>query len=180
MFKRLCANENLMTLLDWMLEHSMGEYTASNIQMFTKIYDTEEFVKLLHLLYTLGICNVTVDNDVEELFVEVNQDSELTQAFKTIKDGIDIKSFENPEVALVLDRIDEAWDSVIANIMSDPEININDLINECKNYKDIDIDSETDESKIEFYNRMKELDDEGDLENLIAFLEDLEEIKPKM
>lgn len=177
MFKRLCANEDLMTLLDWMLEHSMGEYTASNIQMFTKIYDTNEFVKLLHLLYTLGICEVTVDNDVEELFVEVNQDSELTQAFKTIKDTIELKAFEKPEVGLVLDKIDEEMDSIIARIISDPDINIQDLIDECKNYKDIDIETETDESKIEFYHRLKELDDEGDLDNLISFLEDLEDIK---
>lgn len=177
MFKRLCANTDLMILLDWMLEHSMGEYTATNIQMFTKIYDTNEFVKLLHLLYTLGICKVTVDNDVEELFVEVNQDSELTQAFKTIKDSIEIKSFEHPEVGLVLDKIDEEMDEVLAAIMSDPDINIQKLIDECKNYKDIDIETETDESRIELYYKLKELDEEGGLEGLILFLQDLEDIK---
>ena len=112
----------------WLIEHN-GEYTAS---LMEEELDLNVFtlVKYLHLLDTLDICDVTPDVFSDELFVTVNEDSDIVKAFKAIEDLLYEAASKSREVAVCLDDYDIALTEVMDDLSMMPLEELYELADE--------------------------------------------------
>ena len=105
----------------WLIEHN-GEYTASLME--------EELDLNVHLLDTLDICDVTPDVFSDELFVTVNEDSDIVKAFKAIEDLLYEAASKSREVAVCLDDYDIALTEVMDDLSMMPLEELYELADE--------------------------------------------------
>ena len=112
----------------WLIEHN-GEYTAS---LMEEELDLNVFtlVKYLHLLDTLDICEVTPDEFSDELFVTVNEESDIVKAFGTIEDLLYEAASKSHEVAVCLDDYDIALTEVMDDLSMMPLADLYELADE--------------------------------------------------
>jgi hypothetical protein len=103
----------ILAIILWLVEHK-GEYTASLIQEELGL-NVFTLVKYLHLLDTLDICDVNPDEFSDELFITVNEKSDIIKAFKTIEDLLYEAASKSREVAVCLDD----YDIALTEIMDD-------------------------------------------------------------
>ena len=112
----------------WLIEHQ-GEHTASLIEEEVCV-NLFTLVKYLHLLNTLGVCNVTPDEFSDELFVSVNEDSDIVKAFKSIEDILYEAASKSREVAVCLDDYDIALTEVMDDLTTMPLADLYELADE--------------------------------------------------
>ena len=118
----------ILSIVMWLIEHN-GEYTAS---LMEEELDLNVFtlVKYLHLLDTLDICDVTPDVFSDELFVTVNEDSDIVKAFKAIEDLLYEAASKSREVAVCLDDYDIALTEVMDDLSMMPLEELYELADE--------------------------------------------------
>ena len=87
-------------------------------------------VKYLHLLNTLGVCSVTPVELSDELFVTVNEESDIVKAFKTIEDLLYEVASKSNEVAVCLDDYDIALTEVMDDLTMMPLADLYELADE--------------------------------------------------
>ena len=121
-------NIKILTIVLWLLEHN-SEYTAS---LMEEELDLNVFtlIKYLHLLDTLDICDVTPDEFSDELFVTVNEDSDIVRAFETIEDLLYEAASKSREVAVCLDDYDIALTEVMDDLSMMPLADLYELADE--------------------------------------------------
>lgn len=103
MYEKFLLKKPILKIIFWLMNHQ-GEYSAETIQDEIGM-NSYTFVKYLHLLYTLDVCDVDANQEMEDLRVQVNPDSNIIKAFNEIKTVIDIKMNETKEIEIVLDDI---------------------------------------------------------------------------
>lgn len=106
-------NVKILSIMLWLIDHK-GEYSSLLIQEEIGL-NVITLVKYLHLLNTLGICDVKYDDVSDELFVTVNEESDIVKAFETIDDLLYEKASKSKEVAVCLDD----RDILLTEIMDD-------------------------------------------------------------
>lgn len=118
----------ILAIVLWLVEHK-GEYTAS---LMEEELDLNVFtlVKYLHLLDTLDICDVNPDEFSDELFVTVNEESDIIKAFKTIEDLLYEAASKSREVAVCLDDYDIALTEVMDDLTMMPLADLYELADE--------------------------------------------------
>ncbi len=121
-------NIKILSIVLWLVEHK-GEYSTSLIQEEVGL-GIITLVKYLHLLNTLGVCSVTPDEFSDELFVTVNEESDIVKAFKTIEDLLYEKASKSNEVALCLDDQDIAITEVMDDLTMMPLEDLYELADE--------------------------------------------------
>ena len=100
MFEKFLLNKDLMNLLLWLYNHR-GEFSADIIQDEVGL-DSFNLVKYLHLLYTLGVCEVEPEADTETLLVTTLDDTPLFDILSQLQNFIDEKMTETEEIEIVL------------------------------------------------------------------------------
>lgn len=127
MFEKFLLDKDLMTLLLWLYNHQ-GEFSADIIQDEVNL-DSFNLVKYLHLLYTLGVCNVEPESETDSLLVTTYDDNPLFGIISQIQDFIDKKMAETEEIEVVLDKkLDDFKDLV----SEDSTLKIDELLNACR------------------------------------------------
>ena len=121
-------NIKILSIVLWLVEHK-GEYTASLIEEELDL-NVFTLVKYLHLLETLGICEVNPDEFSDELFVSVNEESDIVKAFKTIEDILYEAASKSHEVAVCLDDYDIALTEVMDDLTMMPLADLYELADE--------------------------------------------------
>lgn len=174
MFKEIIGNEKMMNLVNWLLCHPDKEYSAMVMGMATGLKNPAQFVHYLVILDECGMVNVRQDKEEMILYVSLNKNNELTQAFVDIRDLIEEKITSSE---LAMDAIERAKSF---NDLSDIELSDikealddddkEEIINKIKNYDKLDEDNPN-----EFFIKSKiaKIDAEGNLENFISFIENL-------
>ena len=121
-------NIRILTIVLWLVKHK-GEYSTTIIQ---KELDLNVFtlVKYLHLLDSLDICDVTPDEFSDELFVTVNENSDIIKAFETIEDLLYEAASKSNEVAVCLDDYDIALTEVMDVLSMMPLADLYELADE--------------------------------------------------
>ena len=121
-------NIKILSIVLWLVEHK-GEYTAS---LMEEELDLNVFtlVKYLHLLDTLAVCDVTPDEFSDELFVTVNEESDIIKALKTIEDLLYEAASKSREVAICLDDYDIALTEVMDDLTMMPLADLYELADE--------------------------------------------------
>lgn len=127
MYEKLLLNTDLMKVVLWFVNHD-GEYSASLVQEEVML-DSFTMVQYLHLLDTLGVCKVTPDNEVEELFVKTCSDSDIVKSIQTIKEVIENKMGETPEVETVLNH---ELDDLKGLLSGDSTLDLQGLLSQCQ------------------------------------------------
>ena len=121
-------NIKILTIILWLVEHK-GEYTASLMQEELGL-NVFTLVKYLHLLNTLGVCSVTPVELSDELFVTVNEESDIVKAFETIEDLLYEAASKANEVAACLDDYDIALTEVMDDLSMMPLADLYELADE--------------------------------------------------
>ena len=121
-------NTKILSIVLWLVKHR-GEYTASLMQDELGI-NVFTLVKYLHLLNTLDVCNVTPVELSDELFVTVNENSDIVKAFKTIEDLLYEAASKSREVAVCLDDYDIALTEVMDDLSMMPLADLYELADE--------------------------------------------------
>ena len=121
-------NVKILSIVLWLVEHK-GEYSTSLIQEEVGL-NVITLVKYLHLLNTLGVCDVKPDELSDELFVTVNGDSNIVKAFETIEDLLYEKASKFNEVAVCLDDRDIALTEVMDDLTMMPLADLYELADE--------------------------------------------------
>ena len=164
MFKEIVTNEKLVDLVVWLLNHSDSQYDAMTVGMNVGIKRPFMFMQYLVILDDLSIVNV-VEGE-EKLLVSLNNDSEIVKAIKTIRDEIEktipISKASMNALSLISGRIPKGFVT---------EEQKDDIIDRIKQYSDID---EKDPLGAIVKMKLAKLEADGELENFIKFIEDLE------
>lgn len=121
-------NIKILSIVLWLIEHK-GEYTASLMQEELGL-NVFTLVKYLHLLNTLGVCEVTPVELSDELFITVNEDSDIVKAFETIEDLLYEVASKSNEVAVCLDDYDVALTEVMDDLSMMPLADLYELADE--------------------------------------------------
>ena len=121
-------NIKILSIVLWLVEHK-GEYTASLIQEELGL-NVFTLTKYLHLLNTLGVCDVTPVELSDELFVTVNEESGIVKAFETIEDLLYEVASKSNEVAVCLDDFDIALTEVMDDLTMMPLADLYELADE--------------------------------------------------
>lgn len=121
-------NIKILSIVLWLVEHQ-GEYSTSLMQEEVGL-NVITLVKYLHLLNTLGVCDVKPDEFSDELFVTVNEESDIVKAFKTIEDLLYEKASKFNEVAVCLDDRDIALTEVMDDLTMMPLADLYELADE--------------------------------------------------
>ena len=121
-------NAKILSIVLWLIEHQ-GEYSTSLIQEEVAL-NVITLVKYLHLLNTLGVCDVKPDEFSDELFVTVNEESDIVKAFETIEDLLYEKASKFNEVAVCLDDHDIALTEVMDDLTMMPLADLYELADE--------------------------------------------------
>lgn len=128
MFEKFLLNKDLMNLLLWLYNHR-GEFSADIIQDEVGL-DSFNLVKYLHLLYTLGVCEVEPEADTETLLVTTLDDTPLFDILSQLQNFIDEKMTETEEIEIVLgNKLDDFKDLV----NDDSSLKIDELLDACRN-----------------------------------------------
>lgn len=174
MFKEIIGNEKMMNLVNWLLCHPDKEYSAMVIGMATGLKSPSQFVHYLVILDECGVVNVRQDREEMILYVSLNRNSALTQAFADIRDLIEEKIASSELAMDAIERV-KFSDELSGIELSDIKEALDDddkeeIINKIKNYEDLDEDNPS-----EFFikSRIAKIDAEGNLENFISFIENL-------
>ena len=132
-------NPKILEVLFWMMEHR-GEYSANLIYEQTSL-NQYTLVQYLHLLYTLDVCIVEPDEIAEELYVQLNEDSQNVKALESIQEVLDSKMNETSEIEMVLSQ-----DNVrFTNLMDDlSQLDPDELLQLCEDIKDENTDNSPD------------------------------------
>ena len=121
MYEKFLLKKPILKIIFWLMNHS-GEYSAETIQDEIGM-NSFTLVKYLHLLYTLDVCHVDANKEMEDLRVQVNPDSIIIKAFNDIRDFIDVKMGETQEIEIVLDE------TTLKDLVSDNgEVDMEELI----------------------------------------------------
>ena len=132
-------NPKILEVLFWMMEHR-GEYSANLIYEQTSL-NQYTLVQYLHLLYTLDVCIVEPDEIAEELYVQLNEDSQIVKALESIQEVLDSKMNETSEIEMVLSQ-----DNVrFTNLMDDlSQLDPDELLQLCEDIRDENTDNSPD------------------------------------
>lgn len=134
-------NDKILEVLFWMMDHT-GEHSASLIFEETSLTQYT-LVQYLHLLYTLDVCDVDADEDNEELFVTLKEDSKIVQSIRDIQDVLDNKMNETGEIEMVLSQESTQFNDLLDDIS---QLDANQLLDLCDEMKeaaekdDMDVD----------------------------------------
>ena len=174
MFEKIITNEKLMNVVEWLLSHPDGEYNAMTIGMNTGVTSPSEFVLYLVLLDECDIINVNKDMEEEILRVSLNRYGIITQTLIDLRNLLEDELSTN-ELALgalyrldMMKTINDVDTSDLSKILDEEEKE--SILETVKNYQDLDDDNFGD-SYIK--TRLRELEEEGRLEEFIEFIQDL-------
>jgi len=164
MFKEIVTNEKLVDLVVWLLNHSDSQYDAMTVGMNVGVERPFMFMQYLVVLDDLSIVNVVEGDD--KLLISLNNDSDIVKAIKTIRDEIErtvpISKASMNALSLISGELPKGF------VTEEQKDNIIDRI---KQYSDID---EEDPMGAIVKMKLAKLDADGELENFIKFIEDLE------
>ena len=118
----------ILTIVLWLVKHR-GEYSTTIIQEELGL-NVFTLVKYLHLLDTLGVCDVTPVELSDELFVTVNEESDIVKAFEAIDDLLYEAASKSNEVAVCLDDRDIALTEVMDDLTMMPLADLYELADE--------------------------------------------------
>ena len=164
MFKEIVTNEKLVDLVVWLLNHSDRQYNAMTVGMNVGIERPFMFMQYLVILDDLNIVDVKEGED--KLLISLNNDSDTVKAIKTIRDEIEteipISKASMNALSLISGDIPKGF---ITENQKDK------IVKTIKEYSNID---DEDPMGAVVKAKLAHLDADGELENFIKFIEDLE------
>ena len=132
-------NPKILEVLFWLMEHR-GEYSASLIYEETSLTQYT-LVQYLHLLYTLDVCIVEPDEDNEELFVQLREDSQIVKAFEQIQNVLDNKMNETGEIEMVLSQDNVRFTDLLDDLS---QLDSDELLHLCNDIEGADVGDDID------------------------------------
>ena len=169
MFGKFINQPQCMRVLGWFLDHPNDEYTASIIGLECESPDVTTFIAVVSVLE--GVSLINVNEDSEELLLSFNKDSSISQLLCHFKDEFNDIAFRTEAVSPALSYLNSTHfksiidAEVVSQMIKDNSV---DLLEKCRNYKDLDRTNPVDE---EIYKICKQLEADGAYEGFLEYLE---------
>lgn len=166
MFEKFLQTPDCMRVLSWLLNHPDSEYSVAIVGIECDMVDMTRYMAVISILEGIGL--ITTDDVSEEITIKLNKDESITQLLLHLKDEFNDNAFRSEHVSPSLaylhsDQLKKVVDSEIFS-----SLNAEDLIDLCKNYKDLDL---SDPSNNDIYNLCSKLEETGEYEDFINRLE---------
>lgn len=168
MFGKFLKTPECMRVLSWLLSHPDDTYSAAIIAIECDMVDMSSFMAVLSILEGVNLIEID-DLSEDELVLGLNKNSSITDLLVHFKDEFNDCAFKSEQVAPSLaylhsKTLKETIDSQILN-----RFEADELIDMCKNYKELDI--EEDDVKREIYNICSKLEETGEYDEFLERLE---------
>lgn len=180
MFERFIKNKMCVDIMMWLLNHSVGDYDAAIIAFDIEAEDIGLFTTALYILDELGIVDTNASlEDGETLRVIFNEESLIVQSFRTLQEVFDNEAYRNSNACGALSDFIKVYDNTVLNqnILKDmiselSDESIDNFIETFRNYETMEFDSNPiiAEKQRELQAEAKRLDEAGELDNFIEFL----------
>lgn len=167
MFEKFLRTPDCMEVLAWLLNHPTGEYSAAIVGIECNMVDMAKFMAVLSILEGVNIIQTNEMSD--EVTIKLKEDESIIQLLIHLKDEFNDSAFRSEQVSPSLaylhsQKLRNIVDSQIFN-----ELQPEDLIDMCKNYKDLDM---SDPKNIDVFNFCSKLEENGDYDEFIEKLEE--------
>ena len=166
MFGKFLKTPECMDVLVWLLNHPDDKYSASIIAIECDMVDISSFMAVLSILE--GVNLVEIDDFSDELLLGLKKDSSSTELLLHLKEEFDSCAFSSEQVSPSLAYLHSTQLKGTIDSQILDKFNSDDIVDMCKNYKDLDGESDLER---EIYNICSKLEETGEYEDFIDKLE---------
>lgn len=175
MFEKFLNNDICRDIFFWLINHSTGDYDAAIIAYDLNILDIHTFTAYIYIFNELGI--LSVDESSETLRVIFNEDSLIVKSFKTLQETFDNEAYRNSSVCAAFVSIESGFlNSAESNIMdtvqSLTDKEREDFFRMVEDPYNFELSEDPDVAMVQeaLLARIKELEEDGELENLVDYM----------
>ena len=167
MFGKFLKTPECMSVLSWLLSHPDNKYSAAIIAIECDMVDMSTFMAVLTILE--GVDLIEFDEfSKEELMIGLKSDSSSTQLLTHLKEEFNDCAFNSEQVSPSLAYLHSPQLKKTVDSQVLERFEADELINKCKNYKDLDLENEEEK---EIYDICSKLEETGEYEEFISKLE---------
>lgn len=174
MFGKFLKTPECMEVLSWLLNHQDDKYSAAIIAIECNMVDMSTFMAVITILEGVGYIEFD-EFSSDELMIGLKKDSSAVELLLHLQDDFNDLAFNSEQVSPSLAYLHSSplKETIDAQVIKNMESDI-DIVEMCKNYKDLDQNNEVER---ELYNICSKLEETGEYEEFIRRLESEDNIE---